>query len=390
MSSVKDDLGFMSSFGFSDAEDRIRRAQEVRERAGATGRRAGEVLARAEALLAEATDKVHSGGGRRDVPPEVSALAAEDRLLQWLQWHRLLRDLEAGCRAALDQDDSEGAGLHVDRLEQVCQRLESSRCANLVSVAKGCLASVRSQAAATLSDRLEKDLTALNYPQCVLSEQVPVGRLGPETDVAVAQFRTRFLLMVRLFGSARTKRLAEEEEENLIPAEVLCRFPSEIMLVPLRKRFKFHFSGNRKTNNPVRPEWFLLQTKLWLKNMGGFFDQCGVTGPHRLARAEVMAEVVRIREGLFRLVAEKLLDDLQKSNLHQDDDVLLSHTIDEVLQFTKDPLIVEMAKGVQDRHLPVSVLSQESVCHKYVDFNLKPNAFMFSTLFPVPRLDGSS
>jgi hypothetical protein len=35
--------------------------------------------------------------------------------------------------------------------------------------------------------------------------------------------------------------------------------PLEIILAPLKKRFKFHFSGNKKTNNPEKPEWYLQQ-----------------------------------------------------------------------------------------------------------------------------------
>jgi hypothetical protein len=37
--------------------------------------------------------------------------------------------------------------------------------------------------------------------------------------------------------------------------------PSEILLKPLRKRFRFHFQGKMKTNNLVRPEWYLQQVE---------------------------------------------------------------------------------------------------------------------------------
>jgi hypothetical protein len=35
--------------------------------------------------------------------------------------------------------------------------------------------------------------------------------------------------------------------------------PLSILVRPLKMRFKFHFSGNKKTNNPEKPEWYLQQ-----------------------------------------------------------------------------------------------------------------------------------
>ena len=35
--------------------------------------------------------------------------------------------------------------------------------------------------------------------------------------------------------------------------------PISIILKPLKKRFQFHFTGNKKTNNPEKPEWYLQQ-----------------------------------------------------------------------------------------------------------------------------------
>lgn len=45
----------------------------------------------------------------------------------------------------------------------------------------------------------------------------------------------------------------------------LC-LPIRLMIIPLKKRFSFHFSGNRRTNRLDRPEWFLTQILSWLRD----------------------------------------------------------------------------------------------------------------------------
>lgn len=42
--------------------------------------------------------------------------------------------------------------------------------------------------------------------------------------------------------------------------------PIRLMIVPLKKRFSFHFSSNRRTNRLDRPEWFLTQILSWLRD----------------------------------------------------------------------------------------------------------------------------
>ncbi len=44
----------------------------------------------------------------------------------------------------------------------------------------------------------------------------------------------------------------------------------ELLVEPLEKRFKFHFFGNRKTNNLEKPEWYLNQILNWIKDHDKF------------------------------------------------------------------------------------------------------------------------
>ena len=54
-------------------------------------------------------------------------------------------------------------------------------------------------------------------------------------------------------------RLPEEITSNL--SGLRTSDPLAVILRPLKKRFQFHFSGNKKTNNPEKPEWYLQQVR---------------------------------------------------------------------------------------------------------------------------------
>lgn len=42
--------------------------------------------------------------------------------------------------------------------------------------------------------------------------------------------------------------------------------PILLLLEPLRKRFLFHFCGNKQTNRSDKPEWMFSQILTWIKD----------------------------------------------------------------------------------------------------------------------------
>lgn len=42
--------------------------------------------------------------------------------------------------------------------------------------------------------------------------------------------------------------------------------PIELLIQPLKKRFLYHFYGNRKTNRIDRPEWYFTQILTWIRD----------------------------------------------------------------------------------------------------------------------------
>lgn len=46
--------------------------------------------------------------------------------------------------------------------------------------------------------------------------------------------------------------------------------PIALLIVPFRKRFFFHFTGNKQTNKPDKPEWFLSRVLSWVRDYREF------------------------------------------------------------------------------------------------------------------------
>uniref|UniRef100_A0A671MNZ7 RAD50-interacting protein 1 n=1 Tax=Sinocyclocheilus anshuiensis TaxID=1608454 RepID=A0A671MNZ7_9TELE len=107
--------------------------------------------------------------------------------------------------------------------------------------------------------------------------------------------------------------------------------PIQIMLLPLSKRFRYHFTGNRQTNNLSKPEWYLTQVLIWMGNSSNFMDE-KIQPTLDRARAKVNARVELCR-GLLTLAQEKLAHDTPRLLY---DDALFCHLVDEVLQFEKE------------------------------------------------------
>ncbi|KAM9824410.1 RAD50-interacting protein 1 [Neosynchiropus ocellatus] len=103
------------------------------------------------------------------------------------------------------------------------------------------------------------------------------------------------------------------------------------MLVPLSRRFRYHFYGNRQTNSLSKPEWYLTQVLKWIGTSSTFLLE-KIQPILDRAGAKVNARVELCR-GLLSLVQEKVASDASKLLY---DDTLFCHLVEEVLQFEKD------------------------------------------------------
>ncbi|XP_054480870.1 RAD50-interacting protein 1-like, partial [Anoplopoma fimbria] len=114
------------------------------------------------------------------------------------------------------------------------------------------------------------------------------------------------------------------------PATPLC-LPIQIMLLPLSRRFRYHFYGNRQTNTLSKPEWYLTQVLMWMGNSSAFMEE-KIQPILDRAGASISA-MVELCRGLLSLVQEKVASDASRLLY---DDVLFCHLVEEVLQFEKE------------------------------------------------------
>jgi len=93
------------------------------------------------------------------------------------------------------------------------------------------------------------------------------------------------------------------------------------------KRFAYHFSGNRPTNRRDKPEWYLRQVLQWITDHSRFVE--AQVQPMYKPK-DAFGEFSRC---LVQLAVEKLVKD---SPFILEDDVILAHTVGEVLSFESE------------------------------------------------------
>lgn len=103
-----------------------------------------------------------------------------------------------------------------------------------------------------------------------------------------------------------------------------------ILTNALEIRFKFHFSGNRKTNNLEKPEWYLSQILKWIKQHEEFLNLFiqPIFDTHSAYKGKPI--IIDFVNCFISLIKNKIDHDLI---MLIKDEFLFSHTIDELLLF---------------------------------------------------------
>nr|CAG4650082.1 EOG090X04F1 [Sida crystallina] len=149
---------------------------------------------------------------------------------------------------------------------------------------------------------LQESLKMIQWP--LISSNQEVLQTAPTQDV-MSKFQLQFQCLWML--KIPPKHRAVEE-----------------LLHPLKKRFAYHFSGNRPTNKRDKPEWYLRQILQWIGDHIKFIE----TYVQPVYNQE--DALMEFSKGLVQLAVEKLAKD---SPAILSDDAILAHTIGEVLNF---------------------------------------------------------
>ncbi|XP_066291124.1 RAD50-interacting protein 1-like isoform X4 [Branchiostoma lanceolatum] len=181
----------------------------------------------------------------------------------------------------------------------------------------------------------EEVVKQLGWPFLGVSTHVPLRVPRPTHQELTFRLETLFdqLLKIQLpdtmIGrrrrSSQTSVVSDEGDRPLL-------LPLQLLLKPLRKRFKFHFTGSKQTNALDKPEWYLTQILGWIRDHADFLDHNIQPLLNKAGYPHVEAKVEFTR-GLLTLVADKLAQDMDSLVY---DEHLFSHTIDEVLLFDRE------------------------------------------------------
>ena len=171
---------------------------------------------------------------------------------------------------------------------------------------------------------------------------------------------------------------------NRLPEELQDCNPSTMLIDPLKKRFKYHFMGSKKTNNPLKPEWYLQQVWIWIQRSKIFFDNC-ITSAKRHEEQNFPGHA-SFCGGLLGLTQIKLTNDMP---LVIEDDMHFSHLIDEVLLFSKEMLARSDSFPIfiqESNLLPLNVLCDPPVFSRWIDLERK---FAFEKVDDMMLKEGS-
>uniref|UniRef100_A0AAY4B996 RAD50-interacting protein 1 n=1 Tax=Denticeps clupeoides TaxID=299321 RepID=A0AAY4B996_9TELE len=256
-------------------------------------------------------------------------LDAIERHMKYLQCLGRVEELSDGIQQCLMTGSMWEAVRAVAAMASLDVSLQESGCSHL----RGFLRETLRFWHRILKDRLDSDfgevLTQLHWPFTSpptpsLTAPANGQELGTQLEVLVSQ-------LVALQSSYPAPLLEGWYSRPGVAHSSPLSLPIQIMLLPLNKRFRYHFSGNRQTNSLNKPEWYLTQVLMWMGYNSGFMDEkiqpiLDHTGIDINAKVELC-------RGLLSLAQEKLASDAARLLY---DDALFCHLVDEVLQFEKE------------------------------------------------------
>nr|CAG4649251.1 EOG090X04F1 [Scapholeberis mucronata] len=212
-----------------------------------------------------------------------------------------------------------------NKLLRYNQDLEGSNCDNLKTYVDNTTVFWFELIKEKLKMEMQESLKLIQWPY--ISTNQEVLKTVPPPDL-MSKFQVLFQCLKNLKIPA--KKL--EEASNAVDHVVLSRFPPlslaiQELMNPLQKRFLYHFSGNRPTNRRDKPEWYLRQIIQWIEDHTKFIE---ASVQPLYEPNDALAEFSR---GLVQLAVEKLVKD---TSVILEDDVILAHTIGEVLSFESE------------------------------------------------------
>ncbi|XP_078409312.1 RAD50-interacting protein 1 isoform X1 [Cetorhinus maximus] len=289
-----------------------------------------------------------------------------ERHLWYLKWISQIEELSDCIQQHLMTNSVSDAANTLVSMAELDIKLQESSCTHLLNFIRSTVKFWHKILKDRLTNDFEEVLKQLHWPLIGPPQsQIPALASAANSAELNNNLGTLFIQLLKLQTSdelvTKQKQLPEKYE---VPPSLPIAIPIQLMLLPLQKRFKYHFSGNRQTNMLNKPEWYLTQVLMWIGNHIKFFEEkiqpiIDKTGSSLDAKLE-------FSRGLVMLVLEKMSADIPRLLY---DDSLFCHMVDEILLFEKE---LYSAYGYPN-NLPgcMHILSEETCFQKWLTVERK-------------------
>lgn len=239
------------------------------------------------------------------------------RYVAYLQLIQDIEQISSDIQTALLTDDVRDAVESFRTLTETYQKYSESQCLHLLKFIKGTILFWYKILHDKLSSDYEETLKTIGWPMIGNTLKTPPVRTSQ-------QFESLDTVFMSLLDIQLPQSFSDRQDELVLPLQ--------LMVLPLKKRFKYHFYGNRKTNNLEKPEWYLGQVLGWIRDHSSFLTQRMQPLLQKSCFHSVNAKMEFIR-GMVILVTEKMKGDLQDI---MNDEHIFSHLIDEAILFDRE------------------------------------------------------
>ncbi|MEE6481318.1 hypothetical protein FKM82_012829 [Ascaphus truei] len=256
-----------------------------------------------------------------------------ERHLSYLKWISQIEEFSDTIQQHLMTNNVPEAASTLVCMAEMAIKLQESSCTHLLTFVKSTIQFWHKILKDKLTSDFEEVLNQLHWP-FIGPPQSQVSVLSPSGSVTEVYTNLEMLFSQLLKLQTSDQLITKPKqmpEKYSLPASPPVILPVQIMLSPLQKRFRYHFTGNRQTNALSKPEWYLTQVLMWIGNHTKFLHERIQTILNK-AGSSVNA-TLEFTRGLVMLVLEKLSVDIP-CLLY--DDVLFCHLVDEVLLFQRE------------------------------------------------------
>ncbi|KAK3090237.1 hypothetical protein FSP39_010285 [Pinctada imbricata] len=250
---------------------------------------------------------------------------------QYLSMVAKVENISSEIQTALLTDNFSSAVDGFSHMTSIYGQMQDTKCRHLLKFTQDTVIFWFKILKDKIASEFESVLKLVGWPLIATSIK------SPPLQTAEVKVKMETLFMQLLHLQLPERLYAEVTSSNLtIQSQTInvkpLLLPLDLMVRPLKKRFRYHFYGNKQTNSLGKPEWYFSQVLSWIRDHSTFLDE-RIQPLLRKAGQEFVDAKIEFMRGLVIVVMEKVASDL---SLVMEDEAFFSHLIDETIFFDRE------------------------------------------------------